>query len=335
MGCDMSFLYLVRSGLGIPDYWHPHLEVQKDFLSGKIARYPTSMDVKADYPGQIDDEGVPVVFWNSDGTASPSPVNIILYGLGSHDIYLRGGDKRYLSQFQSASRWLANHHVPLGNGIGWSHDVDMPVFKLRAPWFSGIVQGLALSLFVRAHQLDSNSVWSELAYQTWLGFQLPIESGGFHRAVNEGVIFEEYPSPKLDCVFNGMCHALIGLWEVSQSGLVKQADADFRAGLNALRSYLPRFDHKGWSLYSLSQSTGSPHLASPYYVRANAVLAQVIGLIANDPEFTAYGDRWLRTSQSVARRIAMSVRIGIDRYRHAPALLHTDKTRKRERLASN
>lgn len=322
----MDLLYLIRAGLAIPDYWHPFLHVQKDFLSGNVGRYPMSMDVKADYPGQIDEEGVPIVFWDRDGKASPSPVNIILYGLGSHDVYLRTGEERYQQQFHCVLGWLENHRVPLGDGIGWSHHVDMPVFGLKAPWFSGMVQGLALSLFVRAYQLDKKDAWSELAYQTWLGFQFPVERGGFRREVEEGVIFEEYPSPKLDCVFNGMCHSLIGLWEVSQVGLVKQAEVDFWAGLGALRSYLPRFDHEGWSLYSLSQSTGKPHLASPYYVRANGVLAQVIGLMADDSMFVTYGDRWQKLSQSRMRRVLMSIRIGLDRFKHAPALLHSDKS---------
>ena len=74
----MDLGYLLRSGLGIPDYWHPYLELQPDFLSGKIARYPFSMEVKADYPGPLNDEGVPIVFWGEGKKASPSPANIIL-----------------------------------------------------------------------------------------------------------------------------------------------------------------------------------------------------------------------------------------------------------------
>jgi hypothetical protein len=33
---------------------------------------------------------------------------------------------------------------------------------------------------------------------------------GSRRDVGDGVIYEECPGPKLDCVFNGMCIALIG-----------------------------------------------------------------------------------------------------------------------------
>jgi hypothetical protein len=31
---DMDLRYLIHSGLGIPDYRHPSLEIQTDFISG-------------------------------------------------------------------------------------------------------------------------------------------------------------------------------------------------------------------------------------------------------------------------------------------------------------
>lgn len=322
-----KLLYLIRSGLGIPDYWHPYLQIQTDFLLGKIGRYPVSMDVKADYPGQLDEEGVPVVFWGRDGRPSPSPVNIILYGLGSHDIFIRTRDQRYHRQFVSVLHWLKNHSAPLGKGIGWPCQVDMSFYGLKGPWSSSIVQGLALSLLVRGYQLEASGPWSSLAYQTWLGFHLPITEGGFCREVDRGVIYEEYPGPELDCVFNGMCCALIGLWECWRSGLVSEAAVDFHRGVSGLRSYLPRFDYGNWSLYSLNGYLGKALLASPYYHRANGLLAQVVGLMAEEAEFCIHGERWIKSSKSTIRRVGMSLRIGLDRYLGAPSLLHTDKSK--------
>ena len=324
---SLDFMYLIRSGLGIPDYWHPYLEVQRDFLSGKISRYPFPMEVKADYPGQLDEEGVPVVFWGEGKKASPSPANIVLYGLGSHDVFIRTHNERYYQQLMCVLRWLEKHSVPLGAGIGWPHEVDMPVYRLKAPWFSGIVQGFALSLFVRAHQLDQTGPWARLAYQTWQTFHVPVEEGGFCRNVNQGVIYEEYPGPEIDCVFNGMCHALIGLWEAWRSGLVEAAEKDFQRGLNGFRYYLPYFDHGNWSLYSLNRCLGKELLASPYYLRANGVLAQVIGLMADEPEFYRYGERWLKLHKSIVRRVGMSLRIGFDRFSRAPSILQFDKAK--------
>lgn len=325
----MDLGYLVRSGLAIPDYWHPYLELQPDFLSGKIGCYPCSMDVKADYPGQLDVEGVPVVFWGAEKKISPSPVNIALYGLGSHDVFIRTRNERYHQQMMCVLRWLEKHAVPLGTGISWSYEIEMPVYQLKAPWFSGIVQGLALSLFVRAHQLDPDGPWSKLAHQTWQSYGAPIDEGGFCRRVDEGVIYEEYPGPELDCVFNGVCVALIGLWEAWSSGLIREAEADFRNGLKGLRSYLPQFDYGNWSLYSLNRCLGTrPLLASPYYVRTNGILAQAVGLMAQDRLFCTYGERWVKNSGSIIRRVVMSLRIGLDRYRNAPSMLQADKSKR-------
>ena len=259
---------------------------------------------------------------NAPGLATVLPVTVALYGLGSHDAFLRTGNQRYYRQMMCALRWLENHCVPLGEGIGWTNDISES--GLKAPWFSGMVQGVALSLFVRAHQLNGAGPWSRLAHQTWLGYHLPVEQGGFCRKVSLGVIYEEYPTPQLDCTFNGVCRGLIGLWEAGRSAIVPDAEADFNLGLKGLRSYLAQFDHSGWSLYSLNQCLGRPFLASPYYQRCNAVLAQVVGLMAEEPEFVRYGRRWQKSSRSIVRRIGFSIRIGLDRYMRAPSLLQSD-----------
>jgi hypothetical protein len=125
-----------------------------------------------------------------------------------------------------------------------------------------------------------------------------------------------------------MCKALIGLWEAWQSGLIAEAEVDFNQGVKGLRCYLEHFDHASWSLYSLNSGVGKPLLASPYYHRANALLAQIIGYMSGDPLFVSYGTRWLQTSKSMLQRIQMSLRIGLDRYCRVPSLLHTDISKK-------
>lgn len=326
----MDWFYLIRSGLGIPDYWHPRLELQTDFLAGKVGRYPFSMDVKANYMGGLDGEGVPISFEN--GRPYVSPVNVVLFGLGSHDAFVRTGDERYGRQLKNALVWLDKHGVRLGDGIGWASPNQKPGFGLRTPWFSAITQGFALSLFVRAHRLaEGRDVlrWRELAKATWLGLRAPLEEGGVCRRVESGVIYEEYPGPELDCVFNGMCHALIGLWESWRFDVVTEAEADFQAGVDGLRAYLPQFDYRGWSLYSLNRCLGRPLLASPYYHRANGLLATTVGLMGAGQEFLSYGEKWLLSGQSIPRRVAMSLRIGFERYRGQPSLFASDTSKRR------
>src|SRR5262245_26561591 len=117
------------------------------------------------------------------------------------------GAQRYQLQMMRAMHWLENHRVPLGHGICWPYPEDLPVYA----WFeesmvlSGIVQGFALSLLVRGSQLASNGPWLAMAHQTWCGYGLPIEAGGFTRKMLQGVVYEEYPAPELNFVFNGMC----------------------------------------------------------------------------------------------------------------------------------
>ena len=180
---------------------------------------------------------------------------------------------------------------------------------------------------MRGSQFDDKGPWHSLVRKTRLGYHVPVESGGFRRNLSEGIVYEEYPARDLNFVFNGMCHALIGLWEAAKSGIVSDAEDDFKLGVQALRALLPRFSRGSWSLYSLSDCMGKPILASPYYQRANGLLANVIGLMVGDPEIRCCGDRWLAASDSILRRSLMSLRISVDRFLNAPGLLSSDKSK--------
>ena len=304
---------LFRTALRIPDYFHPRLNLERDFLFGRIGKYPITMQAKAEYKDEMTEDSVPAIVENGGRIAQP--VMVALYGLGSHDAFLETRVERYSMQMMHALRWLETHHVKLGNGIGWMQKQDVLPFKLKAPWFSAIVQGLVLSLFVRAHQMNESALWRELAHQTLLGFRVPVAEGGFSRRVANGVIYEEYPAPDLDCVFNGMCKALIGLWEAFRFGLVLDAEIDFNRGVAGLRSFLPQFDLNGWSLYSLNQCLGKPFLASPFYHRANGLLSIVMAHLTGDSEFQLYGERWLRTGENLPRRMSVSFQTGLARIR--------------------
>jgi hypothetical protein len=310
----MDWKYLVRGGLGIPDYWHPRLTLHPEALSSShVGCYPIAMESKADYPGEIDDAGIPIVVLN--GRRMTIPITIVLYGLGSYDAFAKSQEARYSLQLARTLEWLSGNSVTLGDGIGWPHLYEYESYGLKSPWFSAIVQGLALSLFIRAHELYRERRWYELAVATWRGMRTPMDHGGFCRPFGGGVVYEEYPVAQLDCVFNGMCFALIGLWECARYSVAEEAGTDFDLGARALRTLLPRFDWHGWSVYSLNSSLGKPLLASPYYHRANGILAQLMAVMTGDPEFAEYSARWLRSGGSVGRRVGVSLKVAVDRYR--------------------
>lgn len=311
--------------MGIADYWHPRLAIRSGFSGESIGRYPIEKEGKANYPGKLSPEGVPVVFQGARECVLP--VTVVLYGLCSYDAFVASQENRYRRQMVCALRWLDNHAVSLGDGLGWLNLDDVSDVGRTTPWYSAIVQGYALSLFVRGYQLSLDERWRDLAYATWLGFRVPVENGGFRRQVGDMAVYEEYPGPELNFVFNGMCYALIGLWEGWRTGTVLEAKKDFDQGFSGLRCYLPKFDYYGWSLYSLGTNLGVPLLASPYYHRSNALLCSVMHQISGDVVFGCYSQRWLQFGKSLRRRIRMSLQIGIDRYLHAPALLHGDISR--------
>ena len=55
--------------------------------SNQVGCYPISMESKADYPGEISEGGIPIVFL--DGRRMTIPITVVLYGLGSYDAFVK------------------------------------------------------------------------------------------------------------------------------------------------------------------------------------------------------------------------------------------------------
>jgi hypothetical protein len=56
-------------------------------------------------------------------------------------------------------------------------------------------------------------------------------------------------------------------------------------------------------------------------------MACVVGQMSGEREFIEYGTRWLKANSPV-RRIAVSLRIGMERFLVSPSMLQRDKSKK-------
>jgi hypothetical protein len=90
----LDLLYLSVLAQQFRICWHPHLEIQTDFLSGQNpSRSAVSMEAKADYPAPLDDEQVQRC-WEPE-KQQPHHQDIILDGLGNHYAFICTRDERY------------------------------------------------------------------------------------------------------------------------------------------------------------------------------------------------------------------------------------------------
>ncbi len=93
-------------------------------------------------------------------------------------------------------------------------------FTMRPPWYSGMAQGLALSLFSRLAETTGASTWRVAADRTFASFLVPRRSTGpwVVELGSDGYVWlEEYASPTgspaPDRTFNGHNFAVAGLYD--------------------------------------------------------------------------------------------------------------------------
>lgn len=234
-----------RRKLGLPRLSSPKVtvvpEVQPDqvkrmgFSPKRVANLPYEMQ-GMDYSllddiVPLDDPGVPtdadgVAMWTGpDRRQHRHPVTIAQYALATLAAYQRTNVEEYLSRSIANAKALLELSELDEHGARWFpyrfphqyYDVRMPV-----PWWSGMAQGHALSLFCRltaTHSADSEaeSTWRLHAAETFRSFTIWRRLGQpWVTAVDHlGYLwFEEYAAdvPPLQ-VINGHVFALYGIYD--------------------------------------------------------------------------------------------------------------------------
>lgn len=187
------------------------------------------------------------------------PLSIAFYGIMNYDDYLLSKDttayRHILNQFRyflsdSNLTWIDER-----KGAGLPYRTN---FKdLKAPWYSGMTQGVAISFMLRYHALTKDARALELA-QKFAYFMLkPADKGGTIAKTPEGDTWiEEYPNSKQSQqVLNGFINGLIGLYEYTlyfpKDTLAKRIhDESFSAMLRAF----PIYDTHEWTNYNRNSS---------------------------------------------------------------------------------
>ncbi len=143
-------------------------------------------------------------------------LTISFYGIMNYDLFKATGDslyyKRTINQykyFQDTSKLMFFDDQSIGLPYHFA-------FKgLKAPWYSGMTQGVAASFLFRYYDLTKDKEALELSKQL-IRFQLKTESEGgtIGRTKEGGMWIEEYPNlASSKSVLNGFINGLVGLKE--------------------------------------------------------------------------------------------------------------------------
>jgi hypothetical protein len=157
---------------------------------------------------------------------------------------------------------------------------------VRAPWISGMSQGLVMSVFTEAWRRTGQAEWKTRAYEVLNSFTVTWNKGGVMLDdTTQGYWWEEYHPDVM--IWNGSVQALVDvgfLWTVTGDSTVKRM---FDRGIQALKYYTPRYDTGTWTLYSLTQGHNSVAYHAYHVALLDTLFAQT-----GDPWFRETADRW-------------------------------------------
>jgi heparosan-N-sulfate-glucuronate 5-epimerase len=282
--------------LGRPDYWHPQFKVSRHIDKDTPGRYYLDMSCKAEYPGKLDDKGIPLVVL--DNRSYYFPVTIAQYALGNYDKYLAQKQEVCLQRFSNAASWFAENYTPLNSSCVWYTNFEKKLYSVKAPWVSALSQGQGLSVLTRAYLLCGRTRYLDIALKAAKLFEIPVSQGGI-RALFKGksVFYEEFPSEKPSLVLNGFIFSLWGLYDlylVTENDSVLQL---YQEGVRTLIAMLPEYDFFGWSRYDL-YSFRIPNFCSIFYHRLHIEQLKVMHQLSGNQIFRRYQEDWSRGARS-------------------------------------
>ncbi len=221
---------------------------------------------RATFEGYPQDEEGVLLFLGPDGEYHYHPVEMAQKGLAMVALYRRTGDERALDYARRhADRMLAEADT-IGDGLYFPYTFDWRLHLnanyelMRAPWYSGMAQGQALSLLVHLHRITGEPAYLAAAHDVFRTFLRPGSAGETVRVDTAGYYWiEEYPADQSTGTLNGFIFGIYGLYDYYQWTGDEDAFHVLVAGLTTIHDKIHLFRApSGPSYYCLSHRAQYP-----------------------------------------------------------------------------
>lgn len=289
-------------------FWHETPEVNEFMQTDGLGEYYMLFTAKADYRGQYDEAGIPLLNYHGDTGLQYNPIAISQYGLGNYNLFRRTGDLERRRKFMAVADWLVDNLEQNPDDLWvWNHHFDWEYRTLlKAPWYSGLAQGQGISTLVRAHRVKGDSVYLDAARRAFEPFLVATDQGGVAHIDEEGHTWlEEYLVSPPTHILNGFIWASWGIYDYFLATGEPRARELFDQAIETIAANLRRYDIGFWSLYEQS-GTRLKMIASPFYHTLHIVQLQVLHRLTGEEEFQRYALRWDNFSRSRVKK-AMAI----------------------------
>lgn len=245
----------------------------------------------------LDERGVAAYEHYQTGEIEYHPIYIAQAAMGALREYALTGDQMWLDSAVTNAQELVDTRVDYGGGWWFQYEFDWTYYDrtLVAPWWSGMAQGEALTVFSHLARLQpENPQWREAADRTFDSFLLR-GSGNeapWATVVIDGQLwFEEYAGnqPPLQ-VLNGQVFALFGLWEYWALTSDERAARYFDGGATTVLVNMPRIRNEGGVSYYCAQVDycRTPGWLNESYHPIHIQQLNALGRITGDERFAEW-----------------------------------------------
>lgn len=190
-----------------------------------------------------DAEGV--AMYVKDGRQFNHPVLQAQRALALTLSYRNGGGPEYLALAKKHAERMLSYSVRSRGARYFPYPFDFALHgkaeqTLRAPWYSAMAQGQAVSVFVGLYETTGEQRWKDAAEASFASFLNPRAAGvpwTVYVDDQDLLWFEEYPGDPSDRALNGHNYALFGVYDYWRLTGDPRAALLFTGGLEATRQH--------------------------------------------------------------------------------------------------
>jgi len=270
------------------------LPIEKYVYSGNYLHYDKNK--VENWNVEFDNKGIPQTRYSHGKYYNPSTIS--QYGLQHYSLYLINNDNQSKEKFLRVANWFIENQDNKG---GWAYKFDHHFYpgrleKLKAPWYSAIGLGMAMSVLSRAFHLTGENKYTKSALRSLKIFKTPVDKQGIlSKFENKFFFYEECPTDPPSFILNGFMFSLLGLYDLSKTTNDKEALDLYNLGIISLKRMIPLYDLGNRTAYDLTHYTtngGYPNVAKWGYHITHVHLLEAINSIEKDNKLNEALVRW-------------------------------------------